>query len=381
MRRVLPDLSDLQTPCYIVDEQALADNVQCLAGVASDTGCKILLAQKAFSMFAVYPLLRQYLHGTTASGLYEARLGHEYFGGETHVFSPAYQDREFDEILAVSDHLVFNSFAQWRHFKDRAMEAGRSCGMRVNPQRPTQKSSLYDPCTQNSRLGVPRSAFEPDACEGLSGLHFHCLCEQNTDALAIALAAFEEQFGSFLDQMSWVNFGGGHHVTRSDYDIDHLKQMIEDFSHRHSVTVYLEPGEAVALDAGYLISTVIDIVGVGTDLPIAILDTSATCHMPDVLEVPYQPRLTGAGVAGEKKITVRLGGPTCLAGDIIGDYSFNVMPKIGDRMVFHDMAIYTMVKNNTFNGTRLPDIVLWKADNTMQIVKQFGYEDFKNRLS
>ncbi|MDW7657413.1 MAG: carboxynorspermidine decarboxylase [Bacillota bacterium] len=369
----------VRTPCYIVDEQALEDNLRILASVSKQAGCKILLAQKAFSMYAVYPLISRYLDGTTASGLYEAKLGHEFFGKETHVFSPAYTDEEFADILAVSDHLVFNSFTQWRQFGSRALQAGKTCGMRVNPEKPTQAHTLYDPCTPASRLGVTRDQFCPDQLDGLSGLHFHCLCEQNVDALEAVLAAFEEKFGAYLAQMSWVNFGGGHHITRPDYDRKKLVDLIRRFKAKYDVTVYLEPGEAVALNAGYLVATVIDLMTNG--MPIAILDTSATCHMPDILEMPYRPQIIGAGAAGEKPHLYRLGGPTCLAGDIIGDYAFDQPLRIGDQLVFCDMAIYTMVKNNTFNGMRLPSITLWHKNDTIEVIRQFGYEDFKNRLS
>lgn len=377
--RQLPPVESVRTPCYVVDEQALESNLRILASVSEQAGCKILLAQKAFSMYAVYPLISRYLDGTTASGLYEARLGHDCFGGETHVFSPAYTDAEFDDLLAVSDHLVFNSFTQWQKFKDRALQAGKTCGMRVNPEKPTQDQTLYDPCTPVSRLGVTRSQFRPEQLNGLSGLHFHCLCEQNVDALEAVLTAFEDKFGTFLEQMSWVNFGGGHHITRPDYDRKKLIDLIRRFKARYNVAVYLEPGEAVALNAGYLVATVIDLMTNG--MPIAILDTSATCHMPDVLEMPYRPQIISAGAAGEKPYLYRLGGPTCLAGDIIGDYAFDQPLRPGDRLVFCDMAIYTMVKNNTFNGMRLPDIALWHKDGAIEVIRQFGYVDFKNRLS
>ena len=377
--RTLPDLSQIRTPCYLVDEQALEDNLRILASVSERSGCKILLAQKAFSMYAVYPLISRFLDGTTASGLYEARLGHDHFGKETHVFSPVYTDDEFDEILAVSDHLVFNSFSQWQHFRKRALSSGKACGLRVNLGRPTQAHELYDPCAPGSRLGVTCDQFRPDLLDGLSGLHFHCLCEQNVDALEIVLAAFEEQFGVFLQDLSWVNFGGGHHITRPDYDREKLMAIIRRFRKKYAVSVYLEPGEAVALNAGWLVATVIDLVT--NTLPIAILDTSATCHMPDILEMPYRPQIIGAAAPEEKPYCYRLGGPTCLAGDVIGDYSFDQPLAPGDRLVFGDMAIYTMVKNNTFNGMRLPDINLWQKDGTIRVVRAFGYDDFKNRLS
>lgn len=376
----LPDLTGVATPCIVVDEGKLEENLTLLRQVADRAGCKILLAQKAFSMFAVYPLIARYLDGTTASGLYEARLGYEHFGKETHVFSPAYTDAAFDEILAVADHLVFNSFGQWQHFRARALAAGKVCGLRVNPEKPTQAHSLYDPCVPGSRLGVIQSEFRPDLLEGLSGLHLHCLCEQDADALAEILPVFEDRFGRYLDKMSWVNFGGGHHITRPGYNIERLVGLLIDFKARHpQLGIYLEPGEAIALNAGYLVAQVVDIVH--NTLPIAILDTSATCHMPDVLEMPYRPNVITSGQPGEKAWTCRLGGPTCLAGDVIGDYSFDRPLEPGDRLIFCDMAIYTMVKSNTFNGMKLPDILLWHKDGTLQLMRAFGYEDFKNRLS
>ncbi len=377
--RKLPELSKLKTPCYLIDEEGLLANLRVLKSVQEESGCRILLAQKAFSMFRVYPLIGQYLKGTTASGIHEARLGHEAFGGETHIFSPAFSEDSYDDVLALCGHIVFNSFSQWERFGSRALTAGASCGIRVNPCHSTQEHGIYDPCAPGSRLGVTRDHFRPDLLNGIEGLHFHCLCEQDADALEETLDAVEKQFGEFLPQMKWVNFGGGHHITRPGYDIPRLIRLVKDFSARYGVTVYLEPGEAVALNAGYLIATVMDVVY--NTLPIAILDTSAACHMPDVIEMPYRPPLLDAGLPGEKAHTFRLGGPTCLAGDVIGDYSFDTPLQVGDKLAFGDMAIYTMVKNNTFNGMNLPDILLWRTDGQIETVRQFGYEDFKTRLS
>ena len=354
-------------------------NLRVLHSVQEESGCSILLAQKAFSMFRVYPLIAQYLRGTTASGINEARLGHEFFGGETHIFSPAFSEDSFDEVLSLCGHIVFNSFSQWQRYGSKALRAGASCGIRVNPCHSTQEHSIYDPCAPGSRLGVTRERFRPELLNGIEGLHFHCLCEQDADALEETLAAVEKQFGEFLPQMKWVNFGGGHHITKPGYDIPRLIRLVQDFSARYGVTVYLEPGEAVALNAGYLIASVMDVVH--NTLPIAILDTSAACHMPDVIEMPYRPPLLDAGLPGEKAYTFRLGGPTCLAGDVIGDYSFDEPLQAGDKLAFGDMAIYTMVKNNTFNGMNLPDILLWHADGEIETVRSFGYEDFKTRLS
>lgn len=370
----------LRTPYFLVDEGRLIRNLEILKSVSDDTGCKILLAQKAFSMFFAYPLIRKYLSGTTASGVYEARLGFEEFGGETHVFSPAYRDDEFEEILRYADDIVFNSVSQVRKYGNRAKESGKSIGLRVNPECSTQEGhEIYDPCAAGSRLGCTAAQLDRDIVPLLDGLHFHTLCEQNSDALEITAKAFEEKFGEFLPGMKWVNFGGGHHITRDDYDIDRLKRVITHFRDNYNVEVYLEPGEAVVLNAGFLKTRVLEIVRNGTD--IAILDASAACHMPDVIEMPYRPPLQNSGKPGEKAYTCRLGGPTCLAGDVIGDYSFDKPLKEGDILTFEDMALYTMVKTNTFNGMKLPDIVYKTADGEEKLVKSFGYEDFKNRLS
>lgn len=373
------DIYKLKTPCYVVDEELLTKNLEILKDTADRAGCKILLAQKAFSMFSVYPLIRRYLSGTAASGLYEARLGYEEMGGETHIFSAAYNEDEFDEILSICDHIVFNSFSQWEKYRDKALKSDRMFGIRINPEHSTQTHGIYDPCSRGSRLGVTAKNFREDLLEGISGLHFHTLCEQNSDDLISTVAVVEEKFGEYLKKMNWVNFGGGHHITRADYDIDSLVECVLRFKDKYGTEVYLEPGEAVALNAGFLVSTVLDIVD--NEISTAILDTSAACHMPDVIEMPYRPYVAGSGNPGEKAHTYRLGGPTCLAGDIIGDYSFDAPLKPGDRLVFCDMAIYSMVKNNTFNGMKLPSIVLAKKDGTVKLIKSFGYEDFKNRLS
>lgn len=370
---------ELKTPYYVVDEDLLEQNLQILAKVKARSGCKILLAQKAFSMFSLYPLIGRYLDGTTASGLYEAKLGYEEMGKENHIFSPAYLPDEIDEILAICDHLVFNSFHQWLTFKDKALASGRSCGLRINPECSTQAHAIYDPCSPASRLGITSANFKPELLEGIEGLHFHTLCEQNADALVTTLHAVEEKFGAYLSQMKWLNFGGGHHITRTDYDIETLSQVIERIQNQYDVQVYLEPGEAIALNTGFLVSMVVDILDNG--LKIAILDTSAACHMPDVLEMPYRPPVINSGLAEEKLYTYRFGGPTCLAGDIIGDYSFDEPLNIGDNVIFGDMAIYSMVKNNTFNGMKLPSIARYNNCEGLKLVKSFDYEDFKKRLS
>lgn len=374
------ELEKLPTPCYLIEEGQLIKNLEILKGIMDRTGCKILLAQKAFSMFSMYPLIGSYLSGATASGLYEARLAGEYMGKENHIFSPAYKESEMDQIASLCGHVVFNSFSQLQRFGKRVREKGASIGLRINPEHSTQEGhEIYDPCAKGSRLGIPLSEFKPELLEGVEGLHFHTLCEQNADALLETLQAVEEKFGSWMKQMKWINFGGGHHITRKDYDISLLEDCIRHIQKTYQVQVYLEPGEAVALNAGYLITTVLEIVE--NQIQIAILDTSAACHMPDVLEMPYRPPLLHSAEPGEKPYTYRLAGPTCLAGDIIGDYSFDEPLHIGKRLFFGDMAIYSMVKNNTFNGMPLPAIAVRKMDGTCRIVKEFGYEDFKTRLS
>ena len=378
--------SKIHTPCYIVQERALKENLEQLAGLARETGCRILLAQKAFSMFRVYPLIGNYLAGTTASGLYEARLGAECMGKENHIFSPAYREEEMGEILSLCGHVVLNSPQQIRRYKRKILAAGRSVGLRVNPECSTQEGhAIYDPCAPGSRLGTTLSQLEralaetPDLLEGIEGLHFHTLCEQDADALAVTLDAVVEKFGVYMAKMKWVNLGGGHHITRPGYHMETLKQCIRRVQKLCGGTVYLEPGEAVALQAGTLRTSVLEITENGVQT--AILDASAACHMPDVLEMPYRPPLSGAGLPGEKPFTYRLAGPTCLAGDVIGDYSFDRPLEPGDVLEFQDMAIYSMVKNNTFNGMALPDIVLEREDGSMELVRRFGYEDIKGRLS
>lgn len=368
------------TPYFLVDENRLLHNLEILKQVSEQAGCKILLAQKAFSMFSAYPLLREYLAGTTASGLYEARLGYEEFGKETHVFSPAYTEEEFQGLLQYADHMVFNSPKQVRRFAKRAKAAGKEVGLRINPECSTQEGhAIYDPCSPGSRLGTTLGNFEEELVPMLDGLHFHTLCEQGADALEITLQAVEEKFGKYLYGMKWLNLGGGHHITREDYDVSGLIAMIQRLRRKYELEVYLEPGEAVVLNAGFLVSTVLETMK--NKMDIAILDTSAACHMPDVLEMPYRPPVKDSAMPGEKPYTVRLAGPTCLAGDVIGDYSFDKPLKEGDQVVLEDMALYTMVKTNTFNGMPLPDLVWRDKKGVMSLVKRFAYEDFKGRLS
>lgn len=368
----------LPTPCYVADEKKLKQNLEILKNLEQETGCHVLLAQKAFSMYHLYPLIGQYISGTTASGLYEARLGREEMGKENHVFAPAYKAEDMKELSEICDHIIFNSFAQYEKHREAAGKV--SIGIRVNPECSTQEGhAIYDPCAPGSRLGVTRAQFPEKLPKDIEGLHFHTLCEQDADDLVKTFYAFEEKFGQYLTKIKWLNLGGGHHITRPGYHLEELKKLIGYITDRYHLTVYLEPGEAIALNAGYLVTEVQDIVK--NDLDILILDASAACHMPDVLEMPYRPPLRGGFPAKEKPYTYRLSSMTCLAGDVIGDYSFTQEIHVGDRLVFEDMAIYSMVKNNTFNGMPLPAIAVQKEDGTVQIVKEFGYEDFKMRLS
>lgn len=387
----------LPTPCYVIDETRLRENGAVLKTVAEHTGCKILLAQKAFSNYDCYPLLSEFLAGTEASGLYEARLGAEEMPGkEVHVFCGAYREEDFEELLRYTDHIVFNSVRQLQRFGSRAKAAGKSVGLRINPECSTQEGhAIYDPCAPGSRLGVTREVWNQEMTKELltllDGLHFHTLCEQDADALELTLQEVEEKFGDVLPQMKWLNMGGGHHITKPGYDVDKLEQCILQAKNKWKVEVYLEPGEAVALRAGYLVSRVLDIVTNG-ETKIAILDASAACHMPDVLEMPYTPPLWNAiavrdrepeKLCGEEMPRLcryRLAGPTCLAGDVIGDYFFQEELQEGDLLVFEDMAIYTTCKNNTFNGMPLPNIWKRTVEGKLLQLTGFGYQDFKLRL-
>lgn len=375
----MTDFSAVRTPCYVIDEEKLIYNLEILRGVEQRTGAKILLAQKAFSCYHLYPLIREYISGTACSGLFEAKLGYEEMGRENHVFSAAYREDEIDEIISYCGHIIFNSFTQLDRYRDKVLNAGKKIGLRINPELSTQEGhEIYDPCSPKSRLGIKSENFRRDDLSGVTGLHFHTLCEQNSDDLEATLDAVIEKFGDVLPDMEWINFGGGHHITRTDYDIQRLESCIKRVQEKYGLEVYLEPGEAVALNAGYLVTEVLDIIE--NDMPIAILDTSAACHMPDVLEMPYRPPLKDSGNAGELEYTYRLGSQTCLAGDVIGEYSFAKPLRIGDRLVFGDMAIYSMVKNNTFNGMPMPDILLLKKDNEIVTLRSFSYETFKTRL-
>lgn len=379
------DPDRVPSPCFVVDELAVERNLKILHRVQEESGAKVLAALKAFSLWRLAPLVAKYLSGTCASGLHEARLGREEYGGEVHVFSAAYTERNLREILKLADHVVFNSFGQWQRFQPLIQEARIArphlrFGLRINPQHSEGDVPIYDPCAPCSRLGIPLSQFEGQSLEGITGLHFHTLCEQDVEPLKRTLEAVEEKFGHLLPQMEWVNFGGGHHITEPGYQVDELIELIRDFSARYQVQVFLEPGEAVAIHTGVLVTEVLDLAW--NDMAQAILDTSATCHMPDILEMPYRPTVIGAGLPGELAHNYRLGGMTCLAGDVIGDYSFASPLEVGRRLVFDDMSHYTMVKTTTFNGINLPSIALWNPEtDQLRVIRQFGYEDFRQRLS
>ncbi len=382
------------TPSYVIDEARLKKNLAILHDVEQRSGCHILLAQKAFAPFSLYPLIGNYISGTTASGLFEARLSHEYMKKQNHVFSPAYKLKDIEELAMICDHVVFNSISQYKSFHDnvsRISDGKCSIGLRINPECSTQKTAIYNPCTPGSRMGVTYKeflhGFEDLPCKDsviqlpsdIEGFHFHTLSEQNADALITTFKAFEEKFAPYLSQVKWLNMGGGHQITDPSYDIEALIDLITFVKDAYDIEIYLEPGEAIGLNAGYLVCEVCDIVY--NDITTLVLDTSAACHMPDVLEMPYRPPLRNSFEPEKTPYTYRLSSCTCLSGDIIGDYSFDHEIRIGERLIFEDMAIYTMVKNNTFNGICLPSIYLLHNNGETELIKEFGYEDFKSRLS
>ncbi len=379
------DPSRVPSPCFVVDEVAVENNLRILQRVEQESGAKVLLALKAFSMFSMAPLFDRYLSGTCTSGLYEARLGKREFSGAVHTFCAAYKEHELAEVMQISDHVVFNSLGQWQRFQSLTEQARKErselkFGLRINPMHSEGTTPIYDPCAPGSRLGIPKSEFANQDLNGISGLHFHTLCEQDFAPLDRTLAVVEEQFGDLLHSMEWVNFGGGHHITRGDYPVDALIKRIVEFQEKYAVQVYLEPGEAAVLQSGVLVTEVLDITY--NQMQLAILDTSATCHMPDTLEMPYRADVFGAGEKDQKSFAYRLGGQTCLAGDVMGDYSFDAPLEIGQRLMFDDMAHYTMVKTMTFNGVGLPAIASWNSQtDELIVVKEFGYDDFKQRLS
>lgn len=385
------DPARVPSPCFVIDKAAVEDNLKILNRVQRESGAKVLGALKAFSCWSLAPLVREYLSGTCASGLHEARLGKEEFGGEVHCYSAAYKEADLREILQVADHVLFNSFSQWSRFKPLALKAQQKrpelqFGIRINPEHSEGEVALYDPCAPCSRMGVPIAEFEkaveqtPDILDGISGLHFHTLCQQDLPPLDRTLNIVIKNFGKYFKQIGWINFGGGHHISREDYQVDDLIDMLKNFQANYDLQVYLEPGEAVAIRSGVLVAEVLDITW--NTMAQAILDTSATCHMPDVLEMPYRADIVGAGMPNELPHTYRLGGMTCLAGDVIGDYSFAQPLQVGQRLMFDDMAHYTMVKTTTFNGINLPAIALWDSrTNQLDVIREFGYSDFKHRLS
>lgn len=375
------DIHQVPSPCYVCDLPLLRRNLERLAQVQRESGARILCALKGFSLFSTFPLVKRYLAGAAASSLHEARLAREELGGEVHVYAPAFRSQDLEALLGLADYLTFNSLSQWGRFRQRVRGAPRqiSCGIRVNPEYSEVGTPLYDPCTPYSRLGVVASEIQEAALEGIEGLHFHALCEQGADVLERVIGVLDARFGRYLSRMRWVNFGGGHLITRDDYQVERLIGLVRDFRERHGVRVILEPGAAVAWGTGVLVTTVEDLIHNGMD--IAILDVSPTAHMPDVLEMPYRPEVRGAGLPGALPYTYRLGGSTCLAGDVVGDYSFAAPLRVGDRLVFEDMIHYTMVKTTTFNGVKHPSIGLWTEDDRFQLVRSFGYEDYRNRLS
>lgn len=379
------DPTRVPSPCFVIDEVAIERNIKILHDVQVRSGAKVLAALKAFSCWSLAPLISRYLSGTCASGYHEARLGKEQFGGEVHVFSAAFSQKEFNHILPMADHIIFNSFSQWQKYQTQMSASSVQCGLRINPQHSEGSVDIYDPCAAGSRLGIPLSEFSGQDLTGITGLHFHTLCEQGVEPLRRTLAVIEEKFADYLPHMQWINFGGGHHISHPDYDVEGLIELIKAFSKKYHVQVYLEPGEAIAIRSGVLVSEVLDVNY--TDRQQVILDTSATCHMPDTLEMPYRAdialsRGVMAGEATQYENSYRLGGMTCLAGDVIGDYSFTQPLAEGDRVMFDDMAHYTMVKTTTFNGVALPAIAIWNSDtDNLNVIREFGYEDFKGRLS
>lgn len=373
------DYSQVPSPCYVLEESRLIRNLEILKHVEESADVKIICALKGYSFWSTFPLLGKYLAGATASSLNEAKLAREEMNREVHVFAPVYSDAEIDEILSLADHITFNSFGQWMRFREKTLSMGKSAGIRVNPEFSSVETDLYNPCGKYSRLGVTKREFREDLLNGIEGLHFHALCEQNADALEAVLVNFEERFGKWIPQMKWVNFGGGHHITREDYDVERLIRILKDFHKRYpGLEIILEPGEAVGWQTGELVSTVEDIVHNEKD--IAILNVSVSAHMPDCLEMPYRPVVLGAGMPGEKPFEYRLGGDTCLAGDVVGDYSFDKPLEIGDKVVFFDMIHYTMVKTTFFNGVKHPDIGIWTPDGQFQSVRRFTYEQYKEML-
>ncbi len=373
------DYSQVPSPCFVLDEARLRRNMEILDDIQKRGNVKIICALKGYSFWRSFPLIKQYLAGATASSLNEARLAKEEMGKEVHVFAPVYEDDEIDQILSCAGHITFNSFSQWQRFKTKTLAAGVSAGIRVNPQFSTVETDLYNPCGKFSRLGVTEAEFKPELLDGIEGLHFHALCEQDADALEGVLKAFEQHFGKYLPQMKWVNFGGGHHITRKDYHREELVRILNEFHSRYpQLTIIMEPGEAVGWQTGELVTSVGDIVH--NEMDIAILNVSISAHMPDCLEMPYRPEVIGAGMPGEKKFTYKLAGNSCLAGDQLGDFSFDEPLKVGDKIIFEDMIHYTMVKTTFFNGVRHPSIGKFDEQGKFHLLHKFTYEQFKEKL-
>ena len=381
---IINNFEDIPTPSYVCEEQLLEKNLELLNQVQEQSGVKILLALKGYALWSTFDICKKYLHGCCASGLNEALLAKEEFGKEVHTYSPAFKEEEIEQVIQLSNHVVFNSFKQWNKFKKQAI-GKTSCGLRINPEVSLVDVDLYNPCGTHSRLGITKVEFDKNTkdenfLDGIEGLHFHALCEQNVDVLEAVLKSFENNFSQYFEQLKWINLGGGHHITRADYDVKRLILVLKEFKKRYPhLEVYLEPGEAIGWQTGYLVSSVLDVVH--NEIDIAILDTSAEAHMPDTLAMPYRADIRDASLPKERKYTFRLAGNTCLAGDIIGDYSFDKPLKSGDKIILEDMIHYTMVKTTTFNGINLPSIVIKRKNGCYQIVNKFGYNDYKCRLS
>ncbi len=367
----------MQTPYYLLEEEKLEYNLQLLDYIQKQSGARILLALKGFAFSGSADLVSKYLQGCCASGLYEAKYAKELFKKEVHTYSPAFKEEEIDEILSLSNHIVFNSFSQLKKYKKKAKEVKVSIGLRINPEVSASPKEIYNPCGVYSRLGITKKNFKDDELADVEGFHFHALCEQGADELEEVIKAFEEKFGEYFKNLKWINFGGGHHITKEGYNVEKLMRLIKEFKQKYDVEVYLEPGEAVGWQSGVLVATVLDIVENG--MKIAILDISAEAHMPDTIIMPYRSEVRGAKEAGVLSHTYRLAGNTCLAGDIIGDYSFEEPLKIGDKVLFEDQIHYTIVKNTTFNGIKLPNLLLKRKNGDIEVVKEFGYEEYKRR--
>ena len=369
----------IPSPCYVLDEALLRDNLRLMQRVQEQSGANIILALKGFSMWSAFPIVRDYLKGCTASSVWEARLAAEEFAKEVHAYAPAYKQSDIDQLLPLVNHLSFNSLSQWQRYREQVQRAGVSMGLRINPEHREADTELYDPSAPGSRLGVRRSELEGVDLSGIEGLHVHNLCECDSYALERTLAAVERRFGDILKQMKWLNLGGGHLMTREGYDVEHLIKQLKRLRESYDIEVILEPGSAVAWRTGPLVCEVVDIIE--NDGQIALLDISATAHMPDVLEMPYRPTISGAGLPQQKAYTYRLGGNSCLAGDVIGSYSFEQPLAVGDRLVFEDMMHYTMVKTSFFNGVEHPAIGILRENGEFDCVRRFDYSDFRSRLS